>query len=58
MSWQSYHQSLLRYPQFGFSLDLSLMDIGADFTAAMQPKIDKAFADMAALEARCDRQSG
>ena len=50
MSWQSYHQSLLRYPQFGFSLDLSLMDIGADFTAGMQPKIDKAFADMKALE--------
>ncbi|MDP3850371.1 MAG: glucose-6-phosphate isomerase [Luteolibacter sp.] len=51
MSWQSYNQSLLRYPHLGFSLDLSLMDIGADFTSAMQPKIDKAFADIQALEA-------
>jgi glucose-6-phosphate isomerase len=50
MSWQSYNQSLLRYPQFGFSLDLSLMDIGADFSAKMQAKIAKAFADMKALE--------
>ena len=31
MSWNTYHSSLLRYPQFGFSLDLSLMDIGAEF---------------------------
>lgn len=50
MSWQSYNQSLLRYPQFGFSLDLSLMDIGAEFYGRMAPKIEKAFADIAALE--------
>jgi glucose-6-phosphate isomerase len=50
MSWQSYNQSLLRYPQFGFSLDLSLMDIGADFFSTMEPKIQRAFADMKALE--------
>lgn len=51
MSWQSYNQSLLRYPKFGFSLDLSLMDIQpAEFTA-LKPRIDKAFADMEALEA-------
>lgn len=51
MSWQSYNQSLLRYPQFGFSLDLSLMDISPEFLTGMQPKIDKAFADIKALEA-------
>ncbi len=50
MSWQSYNQSLLRYPQFGLSLDLSLMDIGADFYQKMEPKIQCAFADMKALE--------
>lgn len=50
MSWQSYNQNLIRYPQFGFSLDLSLMDIGADFAAAMAPKIQQAFADLQALE--------
>jgi glucose-6-phosphate isomerase len=51
MSWQNYHQSLLRYPQFGFSLDLSLMDIGADFYQKMDSRIQKAFAEIAALEA-------
>jgi glucose-6-phosphate isomerase len=51
MPWQTYDSSLLRYPQFGFSLDLSLMDIGPEFFAQMQPKIEKAFADIKALEA-------
>ena len=51
MSWQTYNQSILRYPQFGFSLDLSLMEIGADFIAGITPKINKAFDDMKALEA-------
>ncbi len=51
MSWQSYNQSIVRYPQYGFSLDLSLMDIKPALVAALQPKIAKAFTDMAALEA-------
>lgn len=51
MSWQTYNQSILRYPQFSFSLDLSLMEIGADFISGMTPKINKAFDDMKALEA-------
>ncbi len=51
MSWQSYNQSLLRYPQFGFSLDLSMMDIEPEFYSRMAPKIPKAFADIQALEA-------
>jgi hypothetical protein len=50
MSWQSYNQHIVRYPQFGFSLDLSLMDIAEDFPVKMEPKIHKAFADMKALE--------
>ena len=50
MSWPAYDRNLLRYPQLGFSLDLSLMDIGPDFTAAMEPAIRRAFADMEALE--------
>ncbi len=50
MSWQSYNQSLVRYPQYGFSLDLSLMDIEPAYVAALQPKIAKAFADMEAVE--------
>jgi glucose-6-phosphate isomerase len=50
MSWPSYCQNLIRYPQYGFSLDLSLMDIGADFLTTMGPEIQRAFADMKALE--------
>lgn len=51
MSWQTYNQSILRYPTLSFSLDLSLMEIGPDFIAGMTPKINKAFNDMKALEA-------
>ena len=50
MSWQSYNQSLVRYPRFGFSLDLSLMEIPPDHTAALEPRIRQAFADMEAVE--------
>lgn len=51
MSWQSYHQSLIRYPQLGFTLDPSLMDIPASFEDQMSEKTQKAFADLKALEA-------
>ncbi len=50
MSWKSYNQSLIRYPQFGFSLDLSLMEIAPEEVGALQPRIAKAFADMEAVE--------
>ena len=51
MSWLSYNQQLLRYPQLGFSLDLSLMEMTGSPPPALEPRIAKAFADMAALEA-------
>jgi glucose-6-phosphate isomerase len=51
MSWQSYNQQLLRYPQLGFSLDSSLMGVADNAISALEPRIAKAFADMAALEA-------
>ena len=51
MSWQAYHQNLIRYPHLGFSLDLSQMEMTPESAAALQPKIRQAFADMAALEA-------
>lgn len=50
MSWSTYASSLIRYPQFGFSLDTSLMDLDEAFFAKMAPKVEKAFADIAALE--------
>lgn len=49
-NFDNFSSSLLRYPQFGFSLDSSLMDLDASFLESMQPKINKAFTDMAALE--------
>ena len=51
MSWQSYNQQVLRYPQLGFSLDLSLMEMEGHPMSALEPRIARAFADMAALEA-------
>jgi glucose-6-phosphate isomerase len=50
MSWSTYAASLIRYPQFGFSLDTSLMDLDDAFLSKMAPKVEKAFADIAALE--------
>ena len=51
MSWQSYNQKTIRYPQNGFSIDFSLMDIEPDYITALEPKISKAFHDIAKLEA-------
>ncbi len=50
MSWQTYNQSLVRYPKLGFSIDFSLMDIPAGFAGSMEGKVAKAFSDIAALE--------
>lgn len=50
MSWTHYQETLLRYPDFGFWLDLSLMEIAPDFTETMSPQIQKAFSDMVSLE--------
>lgn len=51
MSFPSYSNSLLRFPQLGFSLDFSLMDIPSSFHDEMSAHIAKAFADIEALEA-------
>lgn len=51
MSFENYSKSLTRFPEIGFSLDLSRMDIPEGFRAEMQPKISKAFEDLIKLEA-------
>jgi len=51
MTFQEYSTTLLRYPKISFSLDLSRMDLPADFAAGMDVKISKAFDDLKALEA-------
>jgi len=43
MSFDRYSQSLLRYPDLGFSLDLSRMDLTDEFRAGMSGKITAAF---------------
>lgn len=51
MSWDTYQQQLIRYPQLDFSLDTSLMDMDIQGGAGLQPQIERAWTDMQALEA-------
>jgi glucose-6-phosphate isomerase len=50
MSWQKYNESLVRYEDLRFSLDLSLMDMTQSERDALKENIAKAFDDMVALE--------
>ena len=47
---KQYASQLLRYPEMGISLDLSKLPLTPGFLAEMQPLIDRAYADIAALE--------
>jgi len=49
-TWKNYNHRLTRYTDLGFSIDLSLMDIPDAFLTEMQPKVEKAFTDLKALE--------
>ncbi len=49
-NWDKYTQ-LLRYQDLRFSLDLSRTDMEPSYIDALQPKIDKAYADLVKLEA-------
>jgi glucose-6-phosphate isomerase len=49
--WQRYQDWLYYHEGLGLYLDISLMGFDDAFVAAMKPKFDKAFKDMAALEA-------
>ncbi|MBB5353107.1 glucose-6-phosphate isomerase [Haloferula luteola] len=51
MSLSNYSASLIRYPQLGFSLDTSLMDLDASWIEGMESKVAQAYADIAKLEA-------
>lgn len=50
MSWKEYNESLVRYDDLGFSLDLSLMDVEQSCRDGLEGKVAKAFDDMVALE--------
>ena len=48
--WQRYQDWLYHDEELGFYLDVSRIDFDDAFVAAMKPKFDKAFQDIAALE--------
>ena len=47
---KQYAQQLLRYPDMGISLDLSKLPLTPEYLEEMKPLIDRAYADIAALE--------
>src|SRR5690606_35718174 len=49
--WESYRNSVLRYPEMGFALDTSRMGIPSEGVGIPRERIEKAFADLAAIEA-------
>ena len=49
--WPRFQKYFLRYDDLGFSLDISRMRFPDGFFKAMQPRVEKAFADMRELEA-------
>ncbi len=51
MSWPDFNHAHLRYPDLGFSLDLSLLGLPADQLEAQSGLIGRVFEDMRALEA-------
>lgn len=50
MSWKEYNESLVRYEDMGFTLDLSLMDVEAGYAKDLEENVGRAFEDMIALE--------
>lgn len=47
---KQYAQQLVRYPDLGISLDFSKLPLSPEFLGNMKPLIDRAYADMKALE--------
>ena len=50
MSWEKFTKHYLSLPQLDFALDISRIDFGDDFLAAMEPKMQAAYRAMAELE--------
>ena len=48
--WERFQKYYTEFPDLGLAIDLSRMNVDDVFFAAMEPKIQKAFAEMAALE--------
>ena len=50
-SWQSYQDSVTRYPELGFTIDTSRMDIPSDFPEQLSSEISRAFEGITKIEA-------
>ncbi len=50
-SWENFLKYYIRYPDIGFSIDLSRSGLEDVFVASMRPQIDRALDDMKKLEA-------
>ena len=50
MAWSRFKQYYYQHPALGFALDISRIPFPDDFLAAMEPAMQKAFAEMDALE--------
>jgi len=48
--WERFQKYYTEFPKLGLAVDLSRMNVDDAFFAAMEPRMQKAFADMAALE--------
>lgn len=49
--WERFQKYYTAFPELGLAMDLSRMNVDDAFFGTMEPKIQKAFADMDALEA-------
>jgi len=50
-SWQNFQAAYTRYPELGFSIDTSRMDIPSDFSDSLSSEISRAFDGIKAIEA-------
>ena len=48
--WERFQKYYTEFPEIGLAIDLSRMNVSDEFFANMEPRIQKAFADMDALE--------
>src|SRR6185312_16160505 len=49
--WERFQKYYTEFPEIGLAVDLSRMNVDDEFFAGMEPRIQKALADMDALEA-------
>ena len=48
--WERFQKYYTEFPEVGLAVDLSRMNVSDEFFAKMEPRVQKALADMAALE--------